>query len=275
VEETISLSNVIKSHNYIPLGDKKLIEALRMVLRQDADADELTPEQKAELEEAKSLQHQIVRDAETFAQEQIDRAMQEAAAMRVQSQSEIEEWWRQRRSEDEQLADEARQAGFAQGYQLGLEQAQEAVRLEYDAMLQEARAILEQAYTLKQQIIQEAEPFLIEMSCSIAEKIIDHQLSLTPEWTIEQIRKLLQRRKEKGTIALCVSPAEFPYIQDAREELMNAVDSQAELEILPDASVQDQGCVIRSSYGSIDARIDTQLKEIKAALQEIAMRGEG
>lgn len=269
------MSNVIKSHNYIPLGDKKLIEALRMVLRQDADADELTPEQKAELEEAKSLQHQIVRDAETFAQEQIDRAMQEAAAMRVQSQSEIEEWWRQRRSEDEQLADEARQAGFAQGYQLGLEQAQEAVRLEYDAMLQEARAILEQAYTLKQQIIQEAEPFLIEMSCSIAEKIIDHQLSLTPEWTIEQIRKLLQRRKEKGTIALCVSPAEFPYIQDAREELMNAVDSQAELEILPDASVQDQGCVIRSSYGSIDARIDTQLKEIKAALQEIAMRGEG
>lgn len=269
------MSNIIKSNNYVPVDNKKLIEALRMVFQPAADEDQMSSEQQAELEEANSLKHQIVRDAESFAQEQIDQAMRETAALREQSQAEIEGWWQQRRSEDEQLVEDARQAGFSQGFQQGIEQAQVTVRQEYGDMLQEARAILEQAYILKQQIIQEAEPFLIDMSCSIAEKIVDHQLTLTPEWTIGQIKKLLQRRKEKGTIALCVSPSQFAYVQDAREELMNAVDSQAELEILPDASVQDQGCVIRSTYGSIDARIDTQLKEIKAALQEIAMRGEG
>ncbi|MNG37780.1 flagellar assembly protein H [compost metagenome] len=50
-----------------------------------------------------------------------------------------------------------------------------------------------------------------------------------------------------------------------------AVDSQAELQILPDSTVKDHGCVIRSSFGSIDARIDTQLAEIKKELIRIAL----
>jgi flagellar assembly protein FliH len=270
----ISLSNVFKRNSYVPVDDKRLVEALRLVLHRPDENGGLSPEQLAELNEAHSLKNQILQDAESFAQEQIQQAMQESAALREQAQREIDAWWAERRSEDERRIEEAKQAGYEQGYREGVEQAQAAVAQQYQDMLQEARTILEQAYALKQQIIQESEPFLIEMSCAIAEKIVDRQLTLEPDWIIDNIKKLLQRRKEKGAIALCVSPSQFAYIQDAREELLNAVDSQAELEILPDASVQDRGCVIRSAYGSIDARVDTQLREIKAALQEIAMRGE-
>lgn len=268
------MSNIFKSNSYVPVDETKLIEALRLVFRRPAEDGGMSPEQQAEMNEAHSLKDQILQDAESFAQEKIHQAMQESTALREQAQAEIGAWWAERRSEDERFIEEAKRTGYEQGYQEGIEQAEADVRRQYDDMLQEARSILEQAYILKQQIIQESEPFLIEMSSAIAEKIVDRQLTLEPAWTVEQIKKLLQRRKEKGTIALCVSPSQFAYIQDAREELLNAVDSQAELEILPDASVQDHGCVIRSAYGSIDARIDTQLREIKAALQEIAMRGD-
>lgn len=270
----ISLSNLFKSNSYVPVDEKKQIETLRLVFRRAALDDAMPPEQQAGLNEAYSLKDQILQDAELFAKEQIDQAMRDAAALRDAAQLEINAWWAERRSADERFVEEAKQAGREQGYHEGAEQAEAAVRQQYDDMLREARTILEQSYIRKQQIIQESEPLLIEMSCAIAEKIVDRQLTVEPDWTVEQIKKLLQRRKEKGTIALCVSPSQFAYIQDAREELLNAVDSQAELEILPDASVQDHGCVIRSAYGSIDARIDTQLREIKAALQEIAVRGE-
>jgi flagellar assembly protein FliH len=59
-------------------------------------------------------------------------------------------------------------------------------------------------------------------------------------------------------------------MQDARAELTLAVDSEAELVIVPDATVDEGGCVVRTSFGSIDARIDTQLSELKAALMEVA-----
>ena len=274
----ILLSNVIKSFAYYPIEDKKIVETFspRSDLTSDLQTDEdgLTEEMQNEINDATSLKNQILEDAEAFASEQIDQAMQECANIRQQTESDIASWWESKRAEDEELVNLSKQAGFEEGYRQGVSQAENTLRKEYSDMLAEASSILEQSYKLKQQIIQESEPFLIELSTSIAEKIIIRQLSLEPSWVIELIQKVLARRREKGIITLCVAPSQFAYIQDAREELITSIDSQAELEIIPDSSVQDQGCVIRSSYGSIDARIDTQLKEIKSALQQLAIQSE-
>jgi flagellar assembly protein FliH len=277
VEETILLSNIIKSFAYYAVDDKKLVESISPFhLNADLDvSNQLTPEQQQELTEATNLKDQILQDAEEFASEQIEQAMQECSALREQTQEEINSWWQTRRAEDEELVASFKQTGFEEGYQQGIAQAEEALRQEYSEMLSEAQGILEQSYKLKQQIIQESEPFLIELSTSIAEKVIGKQLTLNPEWVVELIQNVLSRRREKGIIALCVAPSQFAYIQDAREELLTSIDSQAELQIIPDSTVQDRGCVIRSSFGSIDARIDTQLKEIKSALQQLATQSEG
>lgn len=273
----ILLSNVIKSFQYVAMEDSKLVEPpAAPVLKQEHLQDgELTEEQQLELDNLMQMKEQILQDAESFAEEQVRAAMDEAAAIRQQAQAEIEAWWDERRQLDQETIEQAMDRGFEQGYQEGLARAEAELRQQYDSMLQEASQILEQSYVLKQQIIQESEPFLIELSCSIAEKIVDRQLTLESEWVIELIQKVLSRRREKGIIALCVSPSQFSYIQDAREELLLHLDSQAELQIIPDASVQDRGCVIRSSFGSIDARIDTQLNEIKNALRQVALRSEG
>ena len=135
--------------------------------------------------------------------------------------------------------------------------------MQIEQMMKEAQEVLQEAYVAKDQIIQEAEPFLVELACGIAEKVIDKQLTVEPEHTLELIRQNLSRKREQGMIALCVAPEQFAFVQAAREELSLSIDSQAELQILPDATVKDKGCVIRSSFGSVDARIDTQLSEIK------------
>lgn len=277
-EGMILLSNVIKLFQYVAVEDTKIVEPpAASVLKQEhpEETEDHLPEHHQELNDLLQMKEQILQDAESFAEEQVRAAMEEAAAIRQQAQAEIEAWWHERRLKDQEALNEARDRGHAQGYQEGMAQVEMELREQYEATLQEASQILEQAYLLKQQIIQEAEPFLIELSCSIAEKVIGRQLTLEPEWIIDSIRKVLSRRREKGIITLCVSPAQFSYIQDAREELLLAIDSQAELQIIPDASVLDQGCVVRSTFGSIDARIDTQLKEIKTALQQLAVRNEG
>ncbi|RTE01776.1 FliH/SctL family protein [Paenibacillus whitsoniae] len=272
------MSSVIKSFAYVPVDDKKIVDtaaAFKHLTESLAPEDPWTPEMHQEISDATTLKNQILEDAEAFANEQIQQAMQECAALREQTQDEMSTWWDTRRAEDAAITDAAREAGFAEGYQTGMVQAEASVKQAYADMLAEASSILEQSYQLKQQIIQESEPFLIELSTSIAEKIVGRQLSLEPAWVIELIQSVLMRRREKGIITLCVSPSQFAYIQDAREELLTSIDSQAELEIIPDSTVQDHGCVIRSSFGSIDARIDTQLKEIKTALQQLATQSEG
>ncbi|OXM84667.1 FliH/SctL family protein [Paenibacillus rigui] len=273
------MSNVIKFTQYTSIDEKKVVDVASPshLLHPDAEGfqDGLSPEQQAEMDELTLIKEQILQDAESFAEEQVRAAMDEAAALRQQAQAEMEQWWNEQRQHDEELQVQMKEQGFQLGYEEGLKQAETELREQYNEMLHESSQILEQAYVLKQQIIQEAEPFLIQMSCAIAEKIVARQLTVEPEWIVELIQNVLTRRREKGIITLCVAPAHFAYIQDAREELLLHIDSQAELQIIPDPSVQDHGCVVRSSFGSIDARIDTQLKEIKNALQHLAVRNEG
>ncbi|MNZ92836.1 flagellar assembly protein H [compost metagenome] len=194
--------------------------------------------------------------------------------MLADARAQIEAWWNERRQQDEDLIEAVKSEGYNQGFEEGKTEAQNTLRAEIEAMMSEASAVLQQAYTEKERIVQEAEPFLVDLSCAIAEKVIDKQLDLEPEYTIELVKKSLSRKREQGILTLCVAPSQFAFVQAVREELSLVIDSQAELQILPDPTVQDKGCVIRSSYGSVDARIDTQLVEIKKELLRITQQTE-
>lgn len=272
-EETISLSKLIKSDYYIPLTELKQIESpifqpVKIVGSSGINEDN---EEQQEIEKTKS---QILKDAEDIAEQQINQAMAEAQGIKEKALLDIEQWWQDRRAEDEQHITDVQNSGYEAGYQQGQIEAEAAIKASYAEMIHESQTVLNQAYGLKEDIIQEAEPFLIELSCSIAEKVIQRQLNIEPVWVIEYTQGILARRREKGLITICVAPKQFAFMQDAKDEFMLHIDSQAELQILPDATVSDHGCVIRSPFLSVDARIDTQLKEIKDALQLIAKRNE-
>jgi len=262
------LSNLIKSSHVVSLDDLRRLELIRKhqpaAMSQDGD-DQNGPDPQTA-----ALREQILRDAEAEAEERIRQAAEQAEQARRSAEEQIEQWWQERRAQDLEITETARRDGYEQGYAEGRADAEEAVRQEWTGRIAKAKALLEEAYRIKEQIIQEAEPFLVELSVAIAGKIIDRELERSPEWTIELIRKSLARRREQGLVTLCVAPEQLSFVMAARDELEMAVDSQAELQIVPDPTVTDRGCVIRTSFGSIDARIDTQLEEIKQALLQAA-----
>ncbi|RIX51827.1 flagellar assembly protein FliH [Paenibacillus nanensis] len=265
------MSNLIKSSSVIPIEQLKQLTwmnpypSLSGLSVSDEQHEPAGPD-----EETISLRDQILEDAQQFAESRLQEAAQECEKMLADAEAQIEVWWLEKRSEDEQLAEAARQAGYEQGYAEGAAASEAELHEQWQAKLSEASEVLKLAYTTREQIIQEAEPFLVELSCAIAEKIIGQQLTEAPNIALDLIRKALSRRREQGVITLCVAPSQLAFVQAAREELHTAIDSQAELQILPDSTIKDNGCVIRSAFGSIDARIDTQLSEIKRELTALA-----
>ncbi|BFH67992.1 MAG: FliH/SctL family protein [Paenibacillus dendritiformis] len=275
------MSNVIKSTQYVPLEQMRLIEAVRRHQQQRSEEEAAAapePLTKETLlnqdEQLAELRQSILDDARSFAEEHLRQATEEAERVKEEAQSQIDAWWEERRKQDEQLVESTRSDSYETGYREGMARAEQEIKEAYERKIAEAESVLRQAYQAKEQLIQEAEPFVVSLSCAVAEKIIQKQLSVEPEIVLELARKTLSRKRESGTITLCVSPEQFAYVHAAREELSLAVDSQAELQIIPDSSVNDGGCVVRSALGSIDARIDTQLTEIKKALMQAAVQHE-
>lgn len=276
-----SLSNLIKVSQYVPIEVLKQLN-LGKNYRQEEEVEIVEevphPTIESKVSEAdiaaEEARKQMLADAKEFAEQQVREAAEEAVRLLEDAKEQIEIWWVERRQEDEDLVEAIKAEGFNQGYEEGKAQAEEMLQQKINEMMDEAGSVLKLAYSEKEVIIQEAEPFVVELSCAIAEKVIDRELSLEPEYMLSLIKQSLARKREQGVITLCVAPAHFAFVQAAREELELSVDSQAELQILPDPTVLDRGCVIRSSFGSVDARIDTQLKEIKKELQRISMQVE-
>ncbi|MCR8656250.1 FliH/SctL family protein [Paenibacillus endoradicis] len=267
------MSNLIKSSHVMTLEELRKLRWNNQYIPQHGETDREETSEPVEVSPDAttiSLRDQILSDAMSTAEARISEAANECEKLLEDANAQIEVWWLEKRNEDEAIKEKHQEEGHQQGYQSGMVQAQQEVRAEWEHNLEEASTILKDAYRTREQIIQEAEPFIVELSCSIAEKVIGRQLSLEPEMVLDIITRTLSRRREQGEITLCVSPANLSFVQAAREELNATIDSQAELVIIPDSSVKDEGCVIRSKFGSIDARIDTQLSEIKRELLLIA-----
>ncbi|TVX97666.1 flagellar assembly protein FliH [Cohnella terricola] len=267
------MSNLIKSSHVVSLEDLRRLEFIQKIapMHQNISSSASEREGNQEIDvETQSIKERIIAEAERTAEEIVQQAKADAEEIRGAAEREVEAWWQFRREEDGETREEANRQGYDEGYRNGEIQAEEQLVKQYEDKLQEAQAIVKQAYETKEKIITEGESFLVELSVAVAEKIVQQKLAKAPEMSMKLFENALARRKEQGVIVLCVAPSQFAFVQAAKDELSLVLDAQAELQIVPDASIQEGGCVVRSAFGSIDARIDTQLEEIREQLLKVA-----
>lgn len=267
------MSNLIKSGRVISLENLKQLELIRKSVpdpQKSSGADGDFEGNEGESVETQTWKDRLIRDAEQTAQEIVKQAQEEAAAIRAAAEQEAESWWAARRAEDDRVAEEAKQAGYEDGYRAGAGQAELDLRQAWESRLKEAEEIVRQAYIAKENVIAEAEAFVVDLSCAIAGKLAGARLEGESGLALRLFASALARRKEQGIITLCVAPSQFAFVTAAKDELSLALDAQAELQIVPDSTVGEGGCIVRSAFGSIDARIDTQLSAVRAELLRVA-----
>lgn len=244
-------SKIFKSTTIPPI-----IEAKMLIFKKRIDVDS-----SRSIEQGLTAE-EMLQNAEQQASEMLKHANENILREKEKAAAELEMW---RQTEQEKVMarlNEIKQQGFQDGYDSGMRQAEE----DYTSKIQLAGEILEKAYREKKEIIKEAEPFVIDLSIQMAAKIIQKELETNPDVLIHMIKQSLYYSNERSMISICVSPDDFIFVQNQRNQLLEALEGQIEVKILPEHSIEKGGCVIRTSYGSIDARIDVQLKEIKQAL---------
>lgn len=277
-EVMTSLSRILKAARYAT-SDEKVVVSVKMPSLSLTDQaserlQEMSEKLHPEVEEAEQEAQLLLADAEETARKMLDEAAEQAEQQRRQAQVEIEQWWQAKQQELSELAEAVRQQAYEEGLARGREEGKAAVWQEEQQRLDQAREVLEQAYANKEKIIAEAEPFLVALSVEIARKIIGSELQLAPEKIGEMVKDVLRRSRVYGQITISVHHRNYALIEEQRSQLLALLDGQAELMVVPDYSVQDDGCVIRTPFGSVDARIDTQLAEIREALLAIARGNE-
>ncbi|ETI69344.1 FliH/SctL family protein [Neobacillus vireti] len=263
-----SYSKVFKATNLSLIEEVKVISQPLLAINAQGEISDTETQQAGDEGIGTQKANQLIQAAKAEAQAIIEMAEQNARSIEAATTDKINQWWEDNQQKLEGLSLEAKQQGFEEGLATGKQEAIQKIQQEYQEKLEQVQHLLNAAYEQKASIISEAEPFLLELSTVIASQIVKRELETNPDHFVELIQQHILRFKEKESITVCVHPDDFDFIQSQRVHLVAVVNGETEIKIIPDHSVSLKGCIIRTAYGSVDARIDTQIEEIKKVILE-------
>lgn len=118
---------------------------------------------------------------------------------------------------------------------------------------------------LKERFYAEAEPDVIKLVMTIAEKVIGR---IVVEHH-DMIRSVVHQALEKAIgdrIVVKLNPEDYRKLMEGEHTFRDVVDRTRSLTFREDDAIVSGGCIVETEVGTIDAQIDTQLKAIKKAL---------
>ncbi len=162
------------------------------------------------------------------------------------------------------------QLNYEKAFQEGYETARQQLQNEFDAQLIKKA---EEFYRILSSFEEKLEDFdstipevISKVSVSIAEKILASQLE--NKSTIETtIRNSIKKIIGANDILIRINPGDFELLNSGNVHFLDASDTKIRFEV--SENIQQGGCFIESEVGNVDARISSQLEELKRIFKNI------
>ncbi|MBN1301148.1 MAG: hypothetical protein JW995_08010 [Melioribacteraceae bacterium] len=108
------------------------------------------------------------------------------------------------------------------------------------------------------------ENIVVELSTLIAEKIVKKKID--EESIIKSVvKEASQKLNGAESIGVKINPDDYKLLKGASKELFND-ETFSKVKFESDDKIEKGGCIIESEIGNVDARITTQLQEIKQTI---------
>lgn len=88
------------------------------------------------------------------------------------------------------------------------------------------------------------------------------------ELILRIVRTALEAEYDQRRVTICVHPTKVPVVNEHLDELRRQFPGIEMFKVSGDAKLSEQGCVLCSDLGTIDASLETQLAAIRKALDK-------
>lgn len=188
----------------------------------------------------------LISKAELSAQERGQKIIEEAQGDAAHIRAEAGEIL----SSVQEELERARAKGYAEGKEEGMACLTEEIL---------------KAKKMRESFFETAEPEVIQLVMSIAEKVI----AKLAEEHKEVVRAIVRQALERSLgdrITVRIHPEDLKRLKDEDLQFKDMLDRTKQLHFKEDESIQKGGCVVETEIGTIDAQLETQLKAIRKAL---------
>jgi flagellar assembly protein FliH len=156
------------------------------------------------------------------------------------------------------------QEGKHGGYNQGLSEGKAAAQ----QVIDQIQPVLTEINRTKNQIYTSAEKDILDLAMTIARKLVGALALEHQELVLDTIKKSLPLLLEKSKLTIKVAPQQEEFIKEQFDSIMAMDSDLKEITIEADRRIEQGGCVLETSSGRIDARIEKQLDVLTSALKK-------
>ena len=237
-------------------------------LQREADAwrEDFAREKEEKIAAANAEAEQIRQDAEKAAFEEVRRKTNESQAALQKAKDEAARIEAEARQAGETVRKEAYNAGFAEGREAGFQSGKE----EADRLIGRLHAMLEGILNRRQEILNETEQQIVDLVLLMTRKVVKVLSESSRNVVAANIVQALRKVKNRGTVTVRVNLRDAEFVSAHIKEFLAAVENISGLSVAEDSSVDPGGCIVDTDFGSVDARIMSQLEELEQKILEIS-----
>jgi uncharacterized membrane protein YgcG len=115
----------------------------------------------------------------------------------------------------------------------------------------------------RDEVMRSAERELAAIAIAIAESIVRGQVRVDEKVVTRQVEAAVALFARATRLSVEVAPEDEGAVREAMPDLCALLPADAELSVRSSPAVSHGGCVVRSSEGSVDARIETQFRRMR------------
>lgn len=252
------MSRIIKHEtSVIPEQGRQTIPLQQVEFKREHYEEELVNET-----EASQL---VLSDAE----DQASRILEQANSELEKTMAEINQHRIDFEEERMQLIEEAKQAGYQEGFQKGEADA----NMQYQAILDQANDIVSLARQDYEEKIESSAEQIVELAFELAKRVWCAAED-TKDQFLSLVKQVITEVKEYDDISIYVDPEHYDHVMEYKDELIRILQKDTHLAIYSDEKAPKGTCYVETSFGKVEASVDTQMNQLKEKLLEVIDSGD-
>lgn len=170
----------------------------------------------------------------------------------------------------EQTEAATKKKAFTEGFDAGREDGFKEGKTEVTRLIERLHTMIERTMDKREEILAETEQQIIDLVILMTRKVVkvisENQRNVVSSNIVHALRKV----KGRADVILRVNLADVGLTTEHIKDFLNAAENIKNITVVEDLSVDAGGCIIETDFGSVDARIASQLHELEQRVLEIS-----
>ena len=217
-----------------------------------------------------------IAEREQAMDERVKEAEIQVAVLHGEAEEERDRLLSEAQTQIENDRAEARAAGHAEGFAAGHAEGEAVVREEMAELIRttnvQAEKTLRDAHDAMRDYLMQAEEDIVSIAMTAVERILPQHFIDVPQMVLPIVRDAILRVKDQKEVIVHVPPDSYDFVLMARDELRGLLTAgDTNLTITSDEAMKPGDCLVETPNGSVDARLQTQIEQLKKAVREVML----